>query len=176
MRRTTARHILRSTETRRPARDGEVLVEATTRSADLGWLGLTALTASTVFLMALFLSRPSLAEPAPIGFGSNPEPSMAVEVAEAPSFETLELLLAVPVLAVPAHHDVRSEAEWTDEFLAVVIEQGLPDSLARPSAFRKRNLDLFRTEREIEIGRQEMLVRLRLRAKSRETMSVEFRF
>ena len=86
-------------------------------------------------------------------------------------FETLERLLAVP-----AHHDVRSEAERTDEFLAVVIEQSLPASLARPSAFRKRNLDLFRTEREIEVGRQEMLVRLRLRAKSRETMSVEFRF
>ena len=171
MRRTTARHILRSTETRRPARDGEVLAEATTRSADLGWLGLTALTASTIFLMALFLSRPALAEPVSIGFGSNPEPSVAVQVAEAPSFETLERLLAVP-----AHHDVRSEAERTDELLAVVIEQGLPASLARPSAFRQRNLDLFRTEREIEIGRQEMLVRLRLRAKSRETMSVEFRF
>lgn len=171
MRRTTARHILRTTETRRPARDGEVLVEATTRSADLGWLDLTALTASTIFLMALLLSRPTLAEPASIGFGSNPEPSVAVKVAEAPSFEALELLLAVP-----AHHDGRSEAERTDEFLAVVIGQGLPASLRRPSAFRKRNVDLFRTEREIEIGRQEMLVRLRLRAKSRETMSVEFRF
>ena len=171
MRRTRARYILRTTETRRPARDGEVLVEATNHSADLGWLGPTALTASTIFLMALFLSRPALAEPAAIGFGSNPEPSVAVEVAEAPSFETLERLLAVP-----AHHDVRSEAERTDEFLAVVIEQSLPASLARPSAFRKRNLDLFRTERGIEVGRQEMLVRLRLRAKSRETMSVEFRF
>lgn len=172
MRRTTARHVLNTTETRRLARDGEVLVKTTNRSADLGWLGLTALTASTVFLMALFLSRATLAEPASIGFDSNPEPSVAVEVAEAPSFETLQRLLAVPA----ANHFVRSEAERTDEFLAVVIEQSLPASLARPSAFRKRNLDLFRTEREIEVGRQEMLVRLRLRAKSRETMSVEFRF
>ena len=68
MRRTTARHILNTTETRRLARDGEVLVKTTNRSADLGWLGLTALTASTVFLMALFLSRATLAEPASIGF------------------------------------------------------------------------------------------------------------
>ena len=161
---------MRKTETRRRARGGEGLVEATEGSADLGWLRLTALTASTVFLLALFLSRPSLAEPTSIG--STPEPSMAIEMAEALPFEILQRLLAVPV----AYHDVGSEAERTDELLAIFIEQGLPASLASPSAFRKRNLDLFRTEREIEIGQQEMLVRLRLRAKSRETMSVEFRF
>jgi len=171
MRRTTARHILRTTETRRPARDGEVLVEATDRSADLGWLGLTALTACTIFLMTLLLARPTLAEPASIDFGSNPEPSAAVNAQKVPASETLEQLLSVP-----APHDVRSEAERTDDFLSAVIEQGTPSSLARPSAFRKRNLDLFRSEREIEVGRQEMLVRLRLRAKSRETMSVEFCF
>ena len=53
---------------------------------------------------------------------------------------------------------------------------GQTDPAPRLSGFRNRSRDLFRTERAIEIGEQEMLVRLRLRAKTRRAMSVEVRF
>jgi len=64
----------------------------------------------------------------------------------------------------------------TDETIAAAVAEGSQPDLEHPDPFRKRSTDLFRTEREVEIGNQEMLLRLRLRAKSRETMSVELRF
>ena len=79
-----------------------------------------------------------------------------------------ELLILPPSGAEP------TAAERTDAFLAEAVARG--SNPLRPSAFRKRTIDLFRTEREVEIGEQEMLLRLRLRAKTRETMSVELRF
>lgn len=86
---------------------------------------------------------------------------------------TLEELLVVPT---SRHNDSRSDAERADESIAAAVELGSNPDFVRPSAFRKRSADLFRTEREVEIGEQAMLLRLRLRAKSRETMSVELRF
>ena len=52
------------------------------------------------------------------------------------------------------------------------------DPTARRSAkgFQARSSDLFRSDHPVEIGEQAMLLRLRLRARTRETMSVELRF
>jgi hypothetical protein len=52
------------------------------------------------------------------------------------------------------------------------------DPTARRSAkgFQARSADLFRSDHPVEIGEQAMLLRLRLRARTRETMSVELRF
>ena len=63
-----------------------------------------------------------------------------------------------------------------DEAIAAAIRSGARDRPTRLSGFRQRNVDLFRSEHPVEIGEQEMLLRLRLRARSRETMSVELRF
>ena len=113
MRRTRARYILRTTETRRPARDGEVLVEATNHSADLGWLGLTALTASTIFLMALFLSRPAVVDSSktlPLTSAEAPSASdttdvwlaaLAASFASASSVITLRKTLSIVVTDMP---------------------------------------------------------------------------
>ena len=64
----------------------------------------------------------------------------------------------------------------TDEVLAVAVARGPTPELEPKKPFRKRSIDLFRTERRVEIGNSEMLVRLRLRAKIRKAMSVELRF
>ena len=50
------------------------------------------------------------------------------------------------------------------------------EQVVKPSGFRKRSADLFRAQRDVKIGHQEMQVRLRLRAKSRNAISVELRF
>jgi hypothetical protein len=52
------------------------------------------------------------------------------------------------------------------------------DTTARRSAkgFQARSADLFRSDHPVEIGEQAMLLRLRLRARTREAMSVELRF
>ena len=67
-------------------------------------------------------------------------------------------------------------AATTDEILAAAVAEGPTPDLEPLNPFRKRNLDLFRTEREIEIGDQQMLLRLRLRAKARRAMSIELHF
>ena len=131
---------------------------------------LLAATALGVFGLVLLLmpmvakADPAAAEapPAAMMSGADPIPT--------PSMRSLETLLVVP-----RRHDHRSRAEIADAEIAAAVERGTNPELAKKNAFRKRNLDLFRTEREVEIGEQEMLLRLRLRAKSRETMSVELR-
>lgn len=80
------------------------------------------------------------------------------------------------LLIVPRKADRRSDAQRADDLIAAAVGLGSNSDLVRPSAFRKRKLDLLRLERRVEIGAQEMLLKLRLRAKSRETMSVELRF
>jgi len=134
-----------------------------------------ALTATALAALGLALllmpiaakADPGAAEapPAAMMSGADPVPPSS------PSPRSLETLLVVP-----HHHDHRSDAEIADAEIAAAVERGTNPDLTKKSAFRKRNLDLFRTEREVEIGEQEMLLRLRLRAKSRETMSVELRF
>lgn len=95
-------------------------------------------------------------------------------VAEAPPLSPDGPTNLDELLILPPPGGEPNAAERTDAFLAEAVARG-SDPL-RPSAFRKRNIDLFRSEREVEIGEQEMLLRLRLRAKTRETMSVELRF
>jgi len=67
-------------------------------------------------------------------------------------------------------------ARQTDAAIVAAAEKGSDKSLERPQAFRKKSNDLFRTQRQVQIGDQEMQVRLRLRAKSRNAVSVELRF
>lgn len=81
-----------------------------------------------------------------------------------------------PLFAVPGLMPFRSDAQRTDESLAAAVEVGNNPDLEPVSKFRKRSTDLFRTEREVEIGQREMLLRLRLRAKTRRAVSVELRF
>jgi len=64
----------------------------------------------------------------------------------------------------------------TDEALAVAVALGTNPDLEPKNPFRKRSRDIFRTERPVSIGKSDMLLRLRLRAKARRAMSVELRF
>jgi len=95
-------------------------------------------------------------------------------VAEVPLLSPDEPKHLDELLILPTPGAEPTAAERTDAFLAEAVARG--SDPPRPSSFRKRNIDLFRTERDVEIGEQEMLLRLRLRAKTRETMSVELRF
>jgi len=64
-----------------------------------------------------------------------------------------------------------------DEALAIAVANGSGPDLERPNPFRKRSRDIFKTNfRRLTIGRAEMLMRLRLRAKMRKAISVEVRF
>jgi hypothetical protein len=122
--------------------------------------------ASAFLAVFALLALPGVvsAEPAT----SLPAVSAAPPAAPAYSLEALS--------EIPSDSTRQSEAQLTDDSIAAAVERGTNPDLEHRSGFRKRSQDLFRTEREIEIGNQEMLVRLRLRAKSRETVSVELRF
>lgn len=64
----------------------------------------------------------------------------------------------------------------TDELIARAVARGSSPELEPRNPFRKRSRDLFQTERPVSIGDQELLMKLRLRAKASEAVSVEFRF
>lgn len=64
----------------------------------------------------------------------------------------------------------------TDEILAAAVARGTNSALVPRNAFRKRSRDLFRTERSVSIGETDLLLRLRVRAKASEAVSVEIRF
>lgn len=80
------------------------------------------------------------------------------------------------LLMLPAPLGQRSVAQRTDDSLAAAVQRGSRPDLEPVSNFRKRSRDVFRNERPVEIMDQEMVLRLRLRAKKRETVSVELRF
>jgi len=64
-----------------------------------------------------------------------------------------------------------------DEALAIAVANGSGPDLERPNPFRKRSRDIFKTNfRRVTIGKAEMLMRLRLRAKMRKAISLEVRF
>lgn len=67
-------------------------------------------------------------------------------------------------------------ARQTDEALAAAVARGTAHELEKRSAFKRHSSDLFRAQRSLQVGNQEMLLRLRLRPKKRDTMSVELRF
>ena len=72
--------------------------------------------------------------------------------------------------------DESAAAERTDMYLVEAVAHRSEGVRVSTTGFKRRSIDLFRAERPVEVGQQEMLLRLRLRAKSRETMSVELRY
>lgn len=87
----------------------------------------------------------------------------------------IEDLILLPVWSPEATKKKKQQS--ADDAIALAVAAGSePPRARRHGGFQKHNFDLFRTEREIEIGDREMVVRLRLRPKSRETVSVELRF
>lgn len=67
-------------------------------------------------------------------------------------------------------------AGQTDASLAAAVARGSNRDLERRSGFQRRSNDVFRAQRSLQVGDEELVVRLRLRAKKRDTMSVEVRF
>lgn len=129
---------------------------------------------AVIALCLVAMPRAAAADPAaiaPAAMAAVDLPSTTLLVAPAQR-ESLDDLLAVR----PPDHLLRSRAEIADDSIAIAVAAGTNPDLEKVSGFRKRSTDLFRAERPVAIGEQEMLVRLRLRAKSRETMSVEVRF
>ena len=121
-------------------------------------------------LLALFLAalvRPAAAETQALIVVDDSALDRPVAAGPPAAAGSLDDLLRIPVA---------SEADTTDESLAAAIARGHEPSRTKQSGFRKRNIDLFRAERPVEIGEQEMLLRLRLRAKKSEAVSVELRF
>ncbi len=161
------------------------------------WMGLdaelrfasTGLATATLVVLLVCASREGLAESGSAGGSMRGEAvtllasattSMSTAlVVEAPSarlttkvrrLRELETLLAVRGGLAPV------SARETDAAIVAATARGNDKALERPKAFRKKSTDLFRTQRQVQIGNQEMQVRLRLRAKSRNAVSVELRF
>lgn len=129
--------------------------EAPAQSGTVAGLAL----ANDANLAAVAGATPPILQP-----GSATDPSMIRRVQE------LDALLAVrggrPGIT----------ARQTDEALAAAVARGSARDLEKRSGFKRHSDDLFRTQRALQVGDQEMLLRLRLRAKKRDTMSVELRF
>lgn len=147
---------------------------AADRDDSIFWIGALG-TLLLVLLSFLLAVGEAIAEPAAVGESGvirilEVANGPAVGVAMPVSRERLDALMRAPT------HRVPSAAEMADESIAAAVERGTNPDLIKPSAFRKRNTDLFRTERPVAIGEQELLLRLRLRAKTRRAMSVEVRF
>lgn len=161
---------------------------ATLAVPPIGWeaelrFASNGLAASALLLLILCASQECLAETGssvPAMRDDSPASlAAAIEVAEvvAPtprpsSLREIDALLAVRSVQSGA----RARERATDAAIADAVERGNPRELERKKPFRKKSADLFRSEREIQIGDEEMLVRLRLRAKTRNAMSVELRF
>ncbi|MCR9097898.1 MAG: hypothetical protein NXI30_27070 [bacterium] len=120
--------------------------------------------------LSLTLSAPAGADPASPARAAGDEGKIALLQVPPTRARTLDTLLIVP----PGTTD-ETAAQRTDASLAAAVARG-GDRRVAATGFRKRSIDLFSHERPVEFGEQEMLLRLRLRAKSRETMSVELRF
>jgi hypothetical protein len=125
-------------------------------------------------LILLFASRIAIAEPA----AHTPQHAMpipeGVKLEHPPAQPALEARNAL--FEIPGLKPFRTAAEIADESIAAAVARGSNPELEPVSAFRKRSRDLFHAERPLEIGEQEMLIRLRLRARARKAMSVEVRF
>lgn len=128
-------------------------------------LGITPLltagpTALLTVLLAWLIAPAALAEPLP-SVSAPPPPASPAALED--------------LLSVPDFHAFRFE-DSTDEALASAVAKGTNPDLEPPRPFRKRNNDLFRTEREVEFMDREMKVRLRLRAKTKRAISVQLKF
>jgi len=129
-----------------------------------------SLTASLLLLVGpmLLAAIPASAEPAHrtdlgerIALSENP-----VDVGLRP----LDALLTVPDPIYIWHGDT------TDSDLAYAVALGNDPDLEKRNPFRKHNFDLFRTEHPLLVGKSEMLLRFRVRAKSKNMMSLELKF
>jgi hypothetical protein len=96
--------------------------------------------------------------------------SIALPVGRSQRLQELDALLAVRGGAAPI------SARQADRAIAAAAARGVVRELDRPQPFRKKSNDLFRTQRALQVGNKDMLLRLRLRAKTRNAMSVELRF
>ena len=120
---------------------------------------------SAVFVLGLLMSNVASAEPAHI------DSSIALSGGpSAPRVRPLGDLLYLPDTEFIWYGDA------TDDDLAVAVALGNDPDLERRNPFRKHSFDLFRTERPVVIGRKEMVVKFRVRAKLREAMEVELKF
>jgi hypothetical protein len=166
----------------------EIVVNAATVPVREAWVFSTGLFG--ILLILLFAGRTAIAEPSAfasiqsvgaiqadaVQLDAVPNaPSPVVQKVASPVDEpvsrSLDSLLDIPGLTL-----FRSKAEITDESIAAAVNRGTNPDLKRLSGFRKKSTDLFNTERQVEIGNQELLVRLRVRAKARKAMSVEVKF
>lgn len=112
----------------------------------------------------------------------------AVVPAKATSAATSDAAIALPLgrsqtlrdldalLAVRGGGAAPISARQADRAIAAAAARGVVGELERPQGFRKKSNDLFRKQRALQVGNQEMLLRLRLRAKTRNAMSIELRF
>lgn len=96
--------------------------------------------------------------------------SIALPVGRSKRLQELDALMAVRGGAAPI------SARQADRAIAAAAARGVVRELDRPQPFRKKSNDLFRTQRALQVGNKDMLLRLRLRAKTRNAMSVELRF
>jgi len=133
-------------------------------------------------LLILLLATPAaLAEPAALALLDDDAPigvaAGVAAISETPPAQpvpvSMDSLLEISGLS---RYRFRTDAQIADELIAAAVDRGTNPELVPLSAFRKRRSDLFRAERPLEIGDQEMLIRLRLRAKARKAMSVEVHF
>lgn len=164
MRRTT-------TNDNQRRRDARVATHpATAETRDRALFALLA-TGSLLLILALLFAAPGAsAEPA------SPAPLPETQGLEAP-IEVVTPIELETLLLVPGHPAAPLvAAHATDASISDAVARGTADHYTHPSGFRKRSLDLFRAERPVSIDGQDMLIRLRLRPKRRETMSVELRF
>lgn len=161
---------------------------ATLPARTTGWeaelqMASNGLAAATLVALLVCTPQPGLAEPGSSipalldgGLAALASPIDVAEVVPptAPPSPRREIDALLAVRGVQP--GVRAREQATDEAIASAVERGNPRELERKKPFRKKSTDLFRSEREIQIGDEEMLVRLRLRAKTRNAMSVELRF
>ena len=138
---------------------------ASLASPAVGALGLL------VIASILALAGSAAADPASPDPGRDPILANAAMPISPEGLRSLESLLSVPPV-----RDERTAAERTDVDLVEAVAHRSEGERVSTTGFKRRSIDLFRAERPVEVGQQEMLLRLRLRAKSRETMSVELRY
>ena len=127
--------------------------------------GLTWLLLSCLPLAAH--SEPAVAPASPLPNVSAPPPSIRIV-----SLESLTSLSSLRDAEAPD----TSPAAAADRGIAEAVEAGSDPSLELPDPFRKRDFDLIRGERDVEIGGREMELRWRVRPKTKETISLELRF
>lgn len=137
-------------------------------------LGSRSLDLLTGLILLLLLSLPLAARSEPTAAPASPLPNVS---APPPSLRVVSL---DSLTLLPSPRDAEalapSHAAAADRAIADAAEAGSDPSLELPSPFRKRDFDLIRGRRELEIAGREMELRWRVRPKTKETISLELRF